>query len=252
MSVPAQVWSCGGGTQSVAIGALIIQGRLPKPDHALIVDTTRERTRTWAYADAVLIPNLAAVGVALVRVNRDDYSDTDLYGGADGESLLMPVYTAPAGRLGSYCSGEWKRDVAMRYMRRTLNLESAVSWLGYSTDEMRRVTTPRRKWCQPRYPLIEDVPMSRAGCVALVAAMGWPPPPRSSCWMCPHHSDAEWREIKEQEPDDFAKAVSLEREIRAKDDGLYLSPRRIPLDQIDFRDDLGLFTGSECVGECFT
>lgn len=27
-----QVWMCGGGTQSVAIAALIVQGKLPKPD----------------------------------------------------------------------------------------------------------------------------------------------------------------------------------------------------------------------------
>lgn len=248
----AQVWSCGGGTQSVAIAALIIQGKLPKPDHALIVDTTRERSRTWAYADAVLIPKLAAFGVDLVRVNRDDYTDIDLYSGADGDELIMPVYTLPAGRRASFCSGEWKRDVAMRYMRKTLRLDAAVGWIGYSTDELRRVSTPRRKWYQFRYPLIDDVPMNRAQCVSLIARMGWPPPPRSSCWMCPHHSDAEWREMKEHEPDDFNKAVQLEREIREKDSGMYLSPRRIPLDQINFANEPSLFTGSDCVGECFT
>lgn len=236
----------------MAIAALIVQGRLPKPDHSLIVDTTRERSRTWAYTEAVTIPALREVGVELERVNKNDYTDKDLYGGADGKSLLMPVYTYPEGRLGPYCSGEWKRDVATRYMRRTLGLGDVVMWLGYSTDEMKRVQTPRRKWCQLRYPLIFDVPLNRRGCERLVESMGWPPPPRSSCYMCPHHSDAEWREMKENEPDDFDKAVQLEREIRATDDGLYLNPRRITLDQIDFSAGRSLFDGSECVGGCFT
>lgn len=252
MSTPAQVWSCGGGTQSAAIGVLIVRGRLPKPDHALIVDTTRERAATWAYFDSVLHPALLAVGVDIVRVNRDDYCKVDLYGGADGGTPLMPFYTAPAGKLSAYCSAEWKREVAGRFMRRTLGLDSVVNWVGYSTNEMRRMSTPRKLWWQLRYPLIDDVPLNRAGCVALVRSMGWPDPPRSSCWMCPHHGDAEWRDMREREPEDFERAVALEREVRAKDDGLYLSPRRIPLDQIDFTEAPGLFNGSECVGTCFT
>lgn len=37
------LWSCGGGTQSAAIAALIVRGDLPKPDLSIIVDTERER-----------------------------------------------------------------------------------------------------------------------------------------------------------------------------------------------------------------
>lgn len=44
-----EVWSCGGGVQSVAIGALIVGGKLPMPDVAVIADTGRETGRTWAY-----------------------------------------------------------------------------------------------------------------------------------------------------------------------------------------------------------
>ena len=41
------IWSCGGGTQSAAIAALIVQGRLPIPDISLMVDTEREKSGTW-------------------------------------------------------------------------------------------------------------------------------------------------------------------------------------------------------------
>jgi len=36
-----QVWASGGGVQSTAIAALIVLGRLPKPDLAVIADTGR-------------------------------------------------------------------------------------------------------------------------------------------------------------------------------------------------------------------
>lgn len=252
MSVPAQVWSCGGGTQSAAIAALIVQGRLPKPDFSFIIDTKRERASTWRYYKDVLAPAMQSVDVSLTRVDRDLFTEVDLYS-RDDKELMLPVYTVPNGKLSAYCSGEWKRDVAMRYMRRTLELESVVNWIGYSTDEMRRVSTPRRKWCQLRYPLIEDVPMNRNGCKALIESMGWPPAPRSSCFMCPHHSDEEWQDIKDTDPEDFARAVDLEREIRGRDGGVYLSPRRIPLQQINFKDQMSLeYKGSDCTGGCFT
>lgn len=60
----ANVWSYGGGTQSVAIAALIIQGRLPKPDYAVIADTGMEKQSTWDYMDNVTNPALKSIGLA--------------------------------------------------------------------------------------------------------------------------------------------------------------------------------------------
>ena len=36
------IWNYGGGAQSCAIAVLILQGRLPKPDFAVIADTGRK------------------------------------------------------------------------------------------------------------------------------------------------------------------------------------------------------------------
>ena len=137
-----QVWSCGGGTQSAAIAALIVQGRLPKPDLAVIVDTEREKSETWRYYDAVLRPVLAQAGVNLVRVLKSNHTKVDLFSGKGG--TLLPVFTDQSGshsKLPAYCSGEWKRDVAMRWMR-AQGVEQAVNWLGISLDEMRTTCWP--------------------------------------------------------------------------------------------------------------
>lgn len=78
-----QLWSSGGGVQSAAIAALIVQGRIARPDMAVIIDTEREKQTTWAYMDEVITPALKTVGVTLHRVRKSEFEKKDLYGGAD-------------------------------------------------------------------------------------------------------------------------------------------------------------------------
>jgi len=243
-------WSCGGGTQSAAIAALICQGRLLKPDLAVIIDTEREKSSTWRYLDNVLRPNLAKVGLAITRVPKSEFTDVDLYGGEDDKILLIPAFTTINGEVGKmppFCSGEWKRDVIHRWLR-SKGVTEARCWVGISTNEKRRIRAPRRQWVQERYPLIFDVPMSKGDCIRLVMdVMGWPKPPRSACWMCPNLSDDEWREM---DAEDFAKAVRFEREIRQKDNFVFLHQIGKPLDQVDFTDRQEQLYGCES-GYCF-
>lgn len=245
-----EVWSCGGGTQSAAIAALICQGRLPKPDLAVIVDTEREKASTWHYLDTIIRPNLAQQGVMVERVPKSRFATVDLYGGEDDDTLLIPAFTTHSGTVGklpTYCSVEWKRRVTARWLR-SKKIEQARVWIGISRDEMNRVRTPQSSWMKEWYPLLFDVPMSRGDCVRLVTeTMGWPKPPRSACWMCPNMSDDEWREM---DLEDFKKAVNFEREIRQKDSFIFLHEIGKPLDEVDFADRQGKLYGCES-GYCF-
>jgi hypothetical protein len=245
MSERTQVWSCGGGVQSAAIAALIIQRLLPKPDYSIIVDTEREKSTTWTYYDSVLRPELQKVGVDLERVLKSRYATVDLYSG-NGD-VLIPAHTRPAGQLDTYCSNEWKKRVVMRHCRE-LGVKVCQNWIGISIDEMQRVRTGPPAWFQPRYPLIFDTPMSRGACLQLVKRMGWPPAPRSSCWMCPHHDDSEWLEMT---PEDMGKAVAFEREIQAHDANCYLHRSHQPIDQVDFKKRIESKDGCQ-TGFCFT
>jgi hypothetical protein len=96
--------------------------------------------------------------------------------------------------------------------------------------------------------------MNRGDCMALVEKMGWPTPPRSSCWMCPQHSDAEWRDIRDNKPGDWQQAIKFEREIRVRDPHAFLHKDAVPLDQVQLTDAQGdLFDGGGCAsGHCFT
>lgn len=255
----ATVWSCGGGTQSAAIAALICSGELPKPDAAVIADTGREASETWRYFDRILKPELAAVGVDLVRLphsfDGDGWNTVDLFGGKDKTTVLMPMFTRrgeQVGQVQKYCSNEWKTRPVQRYVR-SLGLTQGRIWIGFSIDEFHRMRSFDREaaWNHD-YPLI-DKRMSRGDCVAVVLRMSWPPPPRSSCRMCPYRTDREWLHLMQTDPKDFERAIEDEKEIRAVDPSLYLHRSGRPLAEVDFNaNQTDLFADQCASGMCFT
>ena len=248
-----QIWASGGGVQSTAIAALIVLGRLQKPDLAVIADTGREQSTTWSYMEQVTVPALAKVGVNLQRVHAKDYATVDLYGGADGESLLIPAFTNQSGEMGklpAFCSNEWKQRVVRRWATQQ-GTEAADMWLGISTDEMQRLTFPKSNKWRHIFPLV-DQRLNRYESEQLAERMGWPKPPRSSCWMCPNHTQHEWRNIRDNKPDDWKEAVRFDRDIRKRDPNAFLHPDCIPLDQADLSDLNGVLFGHGCQsGHCF-
>jgi hypothetical protein len=74
-----QVWSCGGGTQSGAIAALIARGKLSRPDYAFMTDTGRERSSTWPFVEGFIRPALASANLELTIVKAADYARLDLF-----------------------------------------------------------------------------------------------------------------------------------------------------------------------------
>lgn len=235
-----QVWNCGGGTQSIAIAALIVSGLLPKPDHALMADTGREKAEVWTYFDSVLVPNLAKVGVDLKRLSRDQwaYNHDDLFNKSG--TLLLPAYSNidGAGKLPNFCTTYWKVDVIRNYMRREHRLTQSmyVNWIGFSMNEFRRYSklkkSKRGLAGLLRFPLVDDVPMVRESAIAFVTEkMGWPKPPRSACYMCPNKTDAEWLET---DPVEFGLSVALEKDLRKRDPNAFLHKSMKPLSEVVF------------------
>jgi hypothetical protein len=254
------VWSCGGGTQSAGIAAKIVRGELPKPDVAVMADTGREASEVWRYYDAVLRPELAAVGVDLVRLPHSfegtGWNTVDVWGGEDGKTMLVPMFTSHSGTIGQlpkYCSNEWKTRPVKRYCR-SLGLTGGIIWIGFSIDELHRMRSfdPRESW-NHAYPLI-DQRNTRGDCIAVVERMGWPPPPRSACWMCSYRTRHEWKHLKRVDPDDFQRAVHFDHAAREIDPTLYLHSSGVPLDQVDFDavDPQGDLLDQCASGMCFT
>lgn len=224
------------------------------PDLAVISDTERELSTTWDYLDKYTNPALEEVGLTVQRIKKSQYATVDLYGGADRNTLLIPAFTTQGddiGKLPGFCSNEWKLRVVQRWASNQYRVDEATLWMGISTDEQRRASTPFGKW-EKRYPLIE-MNMSRQDCFEIVSSMGWPEPPRSSCWMCPNHRENEWAWQKLHAPEDHQRAVEFDIEIRKHDPDAWLHPSATPLGDVVFDEGNEVMFGKGCqTGLCFT
>lgn len=245
-------WSYGGGTQSAAIAVMILQGVLPRPDGIVMADTGREMTRTWTYLSEFVQPALSEIGLT-VEIVPHSYSYWDLVKGDKGD-VLIPAFVrsrAGVGKLDTFCSNEWKQRPIRRWLTER-GVRGLDLWLGMSTDEIERMKHADKLWLRHVYPLIEMVPTSRHQCVAIVEKYGWPTPPKSRCWMCPNMGPRGWRELRDDFPDDFAKAVALESEIHLVDPEMWLHKLAIPLVEAVEQSDLqaDLFDGCDS-GYCF-
>lgn len=238
-------WSYGGGVQSAAIAVLIASGELPRPDLAVIADTGRETESTWAFLRDSVQPMLDAVGLT-IEIAPHEMATVDLYSG-NGD-LLIPAFTT-TGKLPTFCSTEWKQRPVRRWIRQRTK-DPVTVWLGISLDEIHRAKDSDSPLYRNHYPLLFDRPMRRSECVALVESAGLGTPPRSSCWMCPHRSDEEWRSLS---ADEFAKAAELDEQIRARDGGgVYLHRKLAPLSEIDLStQQIGMFDACDS-GYCWT
>ena len=248
-----ELWSSGGGVQSSAIAALIVLGKLPKPDLAAIVDTGRELSTTWKYLDEWVIPALSDVGVTLQRIPKDRYATVDLYS-KKSQDILIPAFTTMGqsiGKLPTYCSNEWKLRPLQRWANEQRPKSQFNLWMGFTLDEGDRMQMRDGKW-KDKYPLIK-LGLHRHDCYKIIERVGWPTPPRSSCYMCPNKHKSEWRWQKENAPDDFQQAIDFEKEIQTIDPDLWLAEEGRPLDECSFNNQEDLFVGGGGCGSgmCF-
>lgn len=138
--------------------------------------------------------------------------------------------------------------------RQRIPARTVEVWIGYSTDEVVRAGAAFETWAVNRFPLLEKR-MSLTDCIAWLTRHGYPVPPRSKCRICPYREDAEWRWLRDNEPDSWADAVEIDRLIRDTP-GMraqsYLHKSRLPLDQVNLSSDAdrGQGTLMLCDGDC--
>lgn len=143
--------------------------------------------------------------VAPWRAKRDDHV-AGVCSVCDGDGILERVGLPPRGK--------WARV-----------------WIGFSTDEIERVTDRGPGYARPWHPLL-DLNMSRVQCEAWLAIRGWETTPKSACIGCPFHGNKMWRDMRDNDPKSWNDAVSFDAEYR-HDPGLrgqqYLHRSLLPL-----------------------
>lgn len=169
------------------------------------------------------------------------------------------------GMLMRRCTRDYKINPILRKVRELAGVGrgetelKAIQWIGISTDEVIRMKPSGVPWSKHRWPLIEDLKMSRKDCLAWWEKKRLPPPPRSACVFCPYHNDAEWSRLKFSEPKEFAKAVQFEKKMQkastrceVSESTPFLHSSRKPLSEVVFNpaDGKPAGFGNECEGMC--
>lgn len=265
------VLSLGAGVQSSTMALMAASGEItPMPDAAIFADTQAEPDGVYQWLKW-LKPMLP------FPVYQVSYGDL----GKDGLELrrsqksgklytrsLIPVFiknqNGSRGIFPRKCTRDYKIAVIRREMKRLLGLsrvssksESLVTcWIGISLDEEERKKVPDVSWVTNRWPLIE-LGFTRKDCLEWMEAHGHPKPPRSACVFCPYHSDVEWLRLKNEEPEEFEKAVAWEKAYRGKiaqdettNGEPFLHDSLVTLDKVKFNPKRGLAVVRECEGMC--
>lgn len=269
------ILSLGAGVQSSAMALMAKHGEItPMPDAAIFSDTQAEPKSVYKHLEwlkeVLPFPVKTVTAGSLTEKSLKPFKRKK-----DGMSYMakeIPLFGIlpngkKTGAIGRQCTNDFKIQPILKYLRKHCGIkrgqkEATVSeWIGISWDEIQRMKDSRVAWSVKRYPLV-DLRMTRTDCKKWLKENNYPEPPRSACYYCPFHNNEDWRYLRDNEPDEFQKAIDFDKEIRkqflAYDKmkmPVFLHKSCKPLDEVDLRTDeeKGQLTwdfNAECEGMC--
>ena len=247
-----RVLSLGAGVQSSTLALMIHKGQIPMVDCAIFADTQAEPPKVYEWLKFIKKTVSYPVHIVTWRNLEKDVLDASQ---GEYQAFTIPFYTKnketeQKGMLMRQCTADYKIKPVTKKVRELLGYKKGERvdlkevkvemLLGISTDELRRMRMNRLRYIDNQYPLINDFGMSRQDCIAWMKDNGYPMPAKSACYFCPFHSQSTWKEIKENDPELFQKAVEMDKKIRDQEkykiknkykDELYLHRSCEPLDK---------------------
>jgi hypothetical protein len=262
--------SLGAGVQSTALYVLSTLGKTPPADVAIFADTQDEPAYVYEHLERLKAWGVGHGGPPIETVTAGCLS-ADTLARTSPVILPLPVYVRGDGATGApirrTCTYYYKIKPIRLHCKRRLGIPDGTSatrdtrviaQLGISRDEATRMKPSDRQWITNTWPLI-DAMLSRADCLSELARLApdLPLPQRSACVYCPYHSAGDWRQYRDQYPEEWDRAVAFERALQAQTwDSLsappYLSRWCVPLDQAPIDGDprqRGLWD-EDCAGIC--
>jgi len=278
-----RIISLGLGVQSTALYYMSSMGQLPRADYAIFVDPGKEKKATYVYLAFLMEWQKANDGIPIIVVRKKNlYLDLLSQMNSRGKRFgSIPAYIknpdGSTGMLRRQCTYEYKIHQVDRYIREELYglmprkrmIETEI-WKGISLDEIERLSLSTEVWKKQAYPFCQyitdkagaskidwGIKMTRNDIISWFIKMDLPIPPKSSCVFCPFMSEKAWKDMKDNDPEDWAAAVLVDYAIRdSRNKGvlqpMYLHQSCIPLDQVVFPENLPDLWHGECSGECHT
>jgi hypothetical protein len=244
--------SLGAGVQSTTVYLLACDGSLPRLDAAIFADTSWEPKRVYEHLARLEAFGREVGGPPIYRVSvgniRDDALDPT------HRFASMPLFVRnPDGSDGMarrQCTSEYKLKPIKAKVRELLGYPHpnplprglcAEVAIGISVDEIGRARDSDVGYMRNVFPLL-DLGWSRKQCERYLTLHGWNDVPKSACVGCPFHGNRQWRQMRDEQPDEWADAVDFDHSIRGgsaratargKDlrGQMFLHRSRVPLDE---------------------
>ncbi len=264
------VLSFGGGTQSIALTLMALEGKINGviPDYIIFADTGNEPKAVMDQVNKVCEYVKGKYNREIIITSRGNIYDDILRATKTGERVSsLPFHTLDRGKMleaigKRQCTNDYKIEVIKQKVRTLLGYkprqhvkEIVHMWKGISTDEIQRVKPISDKWIEAEHPLVWDANIDRSACVAYVERELGFTPVKSACIICPFHDNEYWLSIKKGNPEEFEAACKLDDAIRnglKYESELYLHRSRKPLRQVNLNEDQLTFDDfiNECEGFC--
>lgn len=221
-----RILSLGAGVQSTTLALMACDGTLPDLNAAIFADTGWEPKAVYEQVDR-LEAELNRVGIPLYRVSNGDLRH-DSINPAHRFASVPYFVRNPNGSNGMgrrQCTYEYKLRPIMRKCRELLGAKPpdyrtvprgrvAEQWVGFSTDEIHRANDKRENlYTRRRFPLLE-LGISRKDCERYLRRVGWGHTAKSACIGRPFHGNRQWREMRDNRPEEWDDAVAFDHAIR--------------------------------------
>ena len=236
--------SLGAGVQSSTMALMAAQGEItPMPDAAIFADTA-DPPSVIDYLDFLE----EKLPFPLYRVRKGSGLEAHVEEGIAKKKFIQVPFFTSHGIGMRQCTNEYKIKPVNQKVRELAGIQPgervrdviAQVWVGITMDELQRMKESRVAWIRHRWPLFE-LRMHRHQCLEWMKANGYPRPPRSACFFCPYKGNKEWRQLKDGEPEQFAKAVDLDKRLRnsgRNGDEIFMHKTQTPLGSVDFSTDV--------------
>lgn len=242
-----KIISLGLGIQSTAMYLMSSLGHIERADYAIFADPDAELPDTYNLWSKIKLWKQKNNGIPLIKKKKSLYNDIINAYKNNTRVAKIPAHTSSGGIMLRQCTGEYKIQIVIKEVRRLHKLKKhqrmkpTEMWLGISLDEIQRMKESQLYNVIYKYPLI-DKRLTRSDCISFLEQNNFFNVKKSSCTFCPYHNNKAWKEIKQNYPKEWSKAIKLDKVIRNSKqfgikDELFLHTSLKPLDKAYLQED---------------